>query len=316
MPFYICALAMGAFFLIKGADHLVNGASRLSSLLALSPIVVGAVIMGFGTSAPEIFVSGLASWRGEIDIAVGNVIGSNVTNLTLVMGIVAAVHPLEVSPSALRWEIPFATFAVLIYALVLFWSVSLLTGLILLAFLGVLLVYIVRGGRTLEGATGLEAGVRNLEKNRQLGEVSLEMLRMFFGLVATLTGAWVLIWGALGISEEMSLKQGLVGFTLVALGTSLPELATSIVAVRRGQVDLILGNLFGSNVFNSFAVGGITAVVSTGPAVDMVFAKTGGVVMAIIGVFVLVLLRSRRKVGRSEGLLLLSVYLLTLPFFL
>jgi cation:H+ antiporter len=306
----ILGIVAGLAVLTVAADAFVLGAVRLAARLRLSTVVIGAVIIGFGTSAPEIVVSGLAAGRGQVDIAVGNIIGSNVANLSLVVGIAALVTPIRVRGTIIRREAPIALAATLIFALLVQGQMSPPEGAILLAGLIAVLVWVVRTSR--QGDPEMATEVEEFLSDGQL-RMSREVTRAVLGLLGTLAAAQVLVVSATTIAGELGLAEGFIGFTVVAVGTSLPELATSIQAARRDETDLILGNLLGSNLFNSLGVGAVVALVGPGPASDTSLTGIGVLLMLAVTVLAVVAMITGRELKRHEGAMLLLAWLVMLP---
>lgn len=307
----VLAFVVGVIVLTVAADRFVEGAARLSFELRISPVVVGAVVIGFGTSAPEFGVSALAAAQDSLDIAVGNIIGSNVANLTLVLGSAALLSPIYIGSPTIRREIPLSTGAVLAFAILVQDRLGLLEGSLLLVGLAGATITIILGSRSPADALGAE-----VTEFGRAGEHSLrkEAARTVLGLVGTLAGAQAVVWGVRDIANAMGLAEGFVGFTVVAVGTSLPELVTSIQAARRGEPDLIVGNLLGSNLLNSLAVGGFVGII--GPDLLAEPSLTGLPVVLMVGVALVtaLMMLTRRHVDRWEGATLLLIYAVALPF--
>ncbi|NOX28542.1 MAG: calcium/sodium antiporter [Actinobacteria bacterium] len=296
----IPVLIAGLVLLVKGADRFVDGAADIAAARGWSPILVGAVVIGFGTSAPELLVSSVAAAQGDLGLGVGNVIGSNVANLTLVLGVASMVAVLTVEREVLTREGPLATAAVALFALfILDGELTRFEGFVLLAGLVVALWLIIRAG--IGGDTG------------ELGEPSDRPMNMValatgLGLVMTLIGAQGVVWAASEIASELNLTEGFVGFTLVALGTSLPELGTTVAACRKGQTGLVVGNLLGSNIFNSLAVGAAIALINPASIGDDLLTGRGAAIMLGAVVFAYLVSATRRRVSRIEGVILFAIY--------
>lgn len=324
MLFQILLAVVGLVLLTVAADHLVLGSSRLARRLRISPVVVGVVVIGLGTSAPELLVSGVAAARGDAGIAVGNLVGSNILNLTLILGVAALVGPVAVTSAVLRREVPLAVGAVILFAALAWAGLNPVTGVVLAACavgaLALLLrwAHFGRGNQELADEvaefTDTPAAVNVLASPSRLpGWV--EPGRAALGLAGVLVGAQLLVANAAAIATDMGVSQVLIGFTLVALGTSLPELVTAVQAQRRGESELVVGNLFGSNLFNSLAGGAVVGFASTtGRPV------TAGVVLLVAMLLTVglawALLRRGLTVTRAEGAALLTAYALTLPMLL
>ncbi|MCP5025975.1 MAG: calcium/sodium antiporter [Actinomycetia bacterium] len=303
----VAATIAGLLVLAKASDHFVVGAARVSLALRVSPIVVGAIVVGFGTSAPELLVSSLAANQGDLDLGVGNVIGSNAANLTLVLGVAAMVLPITVASGVIRREAPLSVGAVVMFAVLAQDGFTRSEGLVMLGALVVALVVVVVGN---DPADALGSDIGDLHTDHP--DLRTESLRVALGLTGTVVGAQGLVWGATGVADELGLSGGFVGFSLVAIGTSLPELVTALAAARRGETDLIVGNLLGSNIFNSLAVGGAIALIGPGPLTDSRLEGFGNLAMVMIAALAMVLMITRARITRIEGVLLLIVYLVCL----
>lgn len=302
----LALVVIGLVLLTLGADRLVLSAARISTRLGLSAILVGALVIGMGTSAPELLVSVVASLQASLDLAVGNIVGSNIANLSLVVGSAALITPVVSRVQTLRREGGVMVAGTLLFTFFA-WDhrLSRLEGTILLLGMvaaGWLVIRWARADR--RGAADIAAEVAEME-----GPIRSLPFEIGIGLVsiaATLGGAELLVRGARILADVLGLSDGFVGLTIVAVGTSLPELATTVAAARRGEGDLVVGNVLGSNMFNSLLVGGAAAV--TGPA-----ALTGDFtspLVAMIGLSVLagVFARSGQRVVRWEGVALLAVF--------
>ncbi len=308
----LAAVAVGLFLLTKAADAFVEGAVRLAAVLRVSPVVIGAVIIGFGTSTPELLVSAIAASGGNLDIAVGNIVGSNIANLSLVLGMAGAIAVITVDSSILRREVPLAAGATVLLSLLLVGGLTRLDGAILVLALAGALTWIIRGSR----AAGNEELTVELDDELHPPaphRVGVESVRTLLGLLGTLAGAQLLVTGAVRIAADVGLSEAFIGLTLVAVGTSLPELVTAVVAARKGAHDLVVGNLLGSNLFNSLAVGGVVALVGPGPIGDADVAARAVAVMVVVTALALIALTTGRRLSRWEGVALLAVYVVTVP---
>jgi cation:H+ antiporter len=318
----LLALA-GLVLLAVAADHLVLGSSRLATRLRISPVVVGVVVIGLGTSAPEFLVSGLAAARGDIGIAVGNIVGSNILNLTLILGVAAAIGPIGVSSTIIRREVRLSVVAVALFAVLTWVGLGRWTGTVLgLAMVGVLwlLLHWAGQGRNTEIAdettdyTGSPAVV-DVPVPPAHVPTWAEPIRAALGLVGVLIGAQLLVVNASTIAENLGVPQVIIGLTLVALGTSVPELVTTIAAQRRGEAELVVGNLFGSNLFNSLAGGAVIGLFAgRAPAEPANLALL--VAMVLTAVIAWALLRRGLRLTRLEGVILLVIYAAILPLVL
>lgn len=287
----------------RSADTFVSAASTVSLRYRVPPVIVGAVLIGFGTSLPEMLASVLAALDGQLDIAVGNVVGSNAANLTLVLGPAALLCAITFPPPVLRREVVLMLgSSLLLVALLLDAAFSRVDGLLLcLAMFGALYL-IMRAAR--EGDVALEDEVAEYVREERTGRIWWALLG---GLVGTVLGAYLLVSSATSLAERVGLTGGLVGVSLVAIGTSLPEMVTTYHAARRGEGELIVGNLLGSNVFNTLLVAGLAGVVGPGRVSERL---AGPAVWTMLGVSVLVTVMafSIRRVPKAVTPLLLGAY--------
>lgn len=314
IEFLLCAI--GLSLLAVAADHLVCGASRLAGRLRIDPVVVGVVVIGLGTSAPEFLVSGTAAARGETDLAVGNIIGSNILNLTLILGVAATITTVRVAASVIRREVPLTVAAGVALALAAIAGLRPVTAgvlsLLLIAALARLIVWSRNGrNRALAGEATMFITANSHTEQR----VVVETVRLVLGLGGVLLGAQLLVTNASSIATHFGVPRFIIGFTLVALGTSLPELSTTIQAQRRGGTDLVIGNLFGSNLFNSLA-GGAVIGFARGAGDPAYASPIALLVMLSVTLLAWALLSRGQRLGRGEGIVLLGAYLLTLPLLL
>lgn len=306
----ITLTVVGLALLWLASDQFVTGASTLARELGVSPLAVGVVVMGFGTSAPELVVSAVAALSGSPEVGVGNVIGSNLANLTLVLGVAAVMAPLAVSSKTLRREVLLALGATVAFAIAIQGGLELWEGAVLLVLLVAALTLLLRGGKRVPTSA---SAVPSVEQRPPKGLLRREVLRTALSLIGIVVGADLLVRGALGIADLAGLSGGFVGVTIVALGTSLPELATAIAAGRRGETSLIVGNLLGSNLFNGLAVGGVVVLLAPGPFDAPNLTGVGAGAMVVAAVLALVFMRTGYRVGRREGVFLMLGYVAVLP---
>lgn len=305
MVLSLSLLVGGLALLTLAADRFVVSASRISAALGLSPILIGALMIGLGTSAPELLVSVLAAGRGEIDLALGNVVGSNTANMTLVLGSTALVMPIVSRLRTIRREGALMFVSLGVFALLL-WNLELgrleATGLMVGMVVATVLLIVwaksdVRAGTAPVVATEFEEWV---------GSVGREWLVALATLSVTLIGADLLVRGATRLADDLEISSAFVGLVIVSVGTSLPELATALAAARRGQTDLVLGNVLGSNLFNTLAVAGLAGLIGPG-VVDATFH---GALVLMAGAGVVAGAASLTgRVERWEGAILLIVFL-------
>ncbi|MFG1912488.1 calcium/sodium antiporter [Kribbella sp. NPDC048928] len=314
----------GLVVLTFAADHLVLGSSRLAQRLRISPVVVGVIVIGLGTSAPEFLVSGVAAARGDTGLAVGNIAGSNVLNLTLVLGIAALAGPIAVSSRVIRREVPVAVGAVVLFSFLAWVGLNRVTG-VVLAVAGVCAIFVLlrwahqgRGNEEVateaEEFTQADAAVDMPVRPSKL-PAWFEPVRAILGLAGVLAGAQLLVSNASAIATDLGVPQVIIGFTLVALGTSLPELMTTVQAQRRGESELVVGNLFGSNLFNSLVGGAVVGLASRSGATERAGVALS-VTMILTAGLAWMLLRRGLSLTRVEALVLLGAYALTMPLLL
>lgn len=291
-------MLLGLAVLTVAADQLVVGAARIAVGRRYSPVLVGMVIIGFGTSCPELVVSVLAALSNEPDIALGNIAGSNVANLSLLLGVAALISPVEVGSGTLRRELPVTVAAVAGFALGAPGGLGRLEGGGLAVALIAALWWLSRRRDPAgdgDHIVDIEAVVGTVRR-----PVGIEAIRTMMGIAGTIVGAELLVTGALGVATRLGMATALVGATLVAVGTSLPELVTAAHAARRAQAELVLGNLLGSNLFNALGVGGAVGLVGTGHLVDRsvtIVAPVAAVLVALVAGGMMMTGRVRRPGG-------------------
>ncbi len=289
-------LVLGFVLLIKGADFFVEASSSVARMLRVPSIIIGLTIVAFGTSAPELAVSTTASLAGNNEIAVGNVIGSNIFNLLVVLGACGAIHAVKVR---LRWDFIASILAGAILLVMIFRDMFLsrLEAFILLGLFAVFLTLTIR-----------DALINRVEAEEEAAVLPPLRCVVYIvgGLAAIVWGGDLVVDSASEIALNFGLSQTLVGLTVVALGTSLPELVTSVVASRKGENGLALGNVIGSNIMNILVVLALSAAVKPIP-VNM-FAVIDAVCLVAFSVITLILCRSRERLSRAEGLIMLGMY--------
>lgn len=300
MTLDILLFLLGLGLLLLGAEWLVTGATRLAAIWGISPLVVGLTVVAFGTSAPEMVVSVVAAARDQGGLALGNVVGSNIANVALILGLAALIRPMPVGRDVMARDVP-VTIAVSILVLVLGWN-GLIgrweAGILLAAFLWYVL-HLFRSG----SPAGAEADATREEAGR-----SGAMVRVLVGAAGLAIGAHLMVESATSIARSAGISETIIGLTLVAFGTSVPELAASGVAAARGRGDLILGNLIGSNVFNITLILGVAALVRPLP-VEAALYGLELPVMVGAAVLLLPLMYTRLTLQRWEGALLFAGYI-------
>ncbi|WP_025620677.1 calcium/sodium antiporter [Salinispora cortesiana] len=327
MIFRILLAVAGLLLLTVAADHLVLGASRLAHRLRIRPVVVGVVVIGLGTSAPELLVSGVAAARGDTSIALGNIAGSNILNLTMVLGVAALVAKVTVKSTVIYREARLAVGAVLLFGLLAWTGLTAMTGAVLLVATAGALWLLIRWAGQGEATPLAQDVVEHVadenttvdpagraEPTQRQPLAWWEPVRTVLGLVGVLAGAQLLVVNAAAIATDLGVPQLIIGMTLVAVGTSLPELVTTIQAQRQGESDLLVGNLFGSNLFNSLVGGAVIALAapSSVPGTNVALV----LVMGLTAMAAWMLLRRSYSLTRPEGSVLLAAYVLTIPLLL
>ncbi len=301
---------VGLLFLIWGADRFVHGAAATARNLGIPPLLIGLTIVAMATSAPEILVSVVASLRGEPDLAIGNAIGSNIANVGLVLGVVALLRPVELKSATLRREMP-ALLAVSLLTVSLFLDSYLgrVDGLVLLAGLVIVMIWLIRLGLRSSAGDPLQAEFdAEIPKHMSM---RVAVFWLVVGIVTLLLGARWMVDGAIDIAKILGVSEVVIGITMVALATSIPELAVSVVSAFRGEYGLAIGNIVGSNIFNLLAVIGVAATIQPAALPPSVLSLHIFVMVA----FTLVLFamtyeyEGRGQITRFEGLALISAYL-------
>ena len=303
-------LVVGGVLLITGADLLVRGASRLAVAAGISPLVVGLTVVAFGTSAPELAVTVGASYAGEPDLALGNVIGSNIFNLLFVLGVSAAVAPLIVSQQLVRMDVPLMIAVSLVVAgMSLDGSVSRLDGAILFAGLSWYVWFLLRQSRRETNAIREEYDKALDATEARRSRTWVNVVLIAAGLAMLVVGARWLVGSAVAIAQALGVTELVIGLTVIAAGTSLPEVATSILASLRGERDIAVGNVVGSNLFNLMAVLGLGSLFSPGGIPVTPGVLTFDIpVMVAAAIGVLPLFFTGYMIARWEGFLLAGYY--------
>jgi len=290
----------GLALLIGGAELLVRGSSAVATRLSVSPLLIGLTIVAFGTSAPEVVASVAAALAQSPGIAIGNIVGSNITNGLLVAGAAALVMPIAVSTAALRRD-----GSVALGAAALFWLICALgllnvwAGVVLLAGLVAYVVYAYRSGEAVDAEAVAAPG----------WPIPLALLATVAGIALLAFGGKLLVDAAVNLAASLGVSEAVIGLTIVAVGTSLPELATSVLAAARKQSDIALGNVIGSNIFNVLGIGGLTAMLSSGSIPERLIMVDFPVMLATT-VLLLGFALTGRRIGRVEGMVLVAGFAL------
>ncbi len=306
---FVIYMICGLVLLVWGADRFVHGAAASARNMGIAPLLIGLTVVAFATSAPEILVSVVASLRGEPTLAIGNAIGSNIVNIGLVLGMTALIKPIKLESATLRREMP-ALLAVSLLTVSLFLDTHLsrIDGIVMLTGLVIVMIWLARLGSRSAANDPIK---RDYEAEIPT-DVSMKMAITWtvVGLVTLLIGAEWLVTGAIGIAQNLGVSEVVIGITIVALGTSLPELTVSIVSALKGEYGLAIGNIVGSNIFNLLAVIGIAATIEPAALAPSVLSLHIFVMVA----FTLVLFAmtydydGKAKLSRMEGIALLIAY--------
>ncbi|VAW71709.1 Inner membrane protein YrbG, predicted calcium/sodium:proton antiporter [hydrothermal vent metagenome] len=314
----ICYILAGFALLIWSADLFVIGASATARNLGISPLVIGLTVVGFGTSAPEILISLIASYGGNPGLAVGNAIGSNITNIALVLGATAIIVPLSVHSDILKREYPLLVLATLLTIVLLAFDNTLgrIDGLLMLMLLAALMYWIVHKAlqlRKTENNEPTDPDPLIEEFNDEIPRdmpMKKAMLLLTGGIVLLLVSSKLLVTGAIDIAQIFGVSDLIIGLTIVAIGTSLPELAASIVSARKGEHDIALGNIIGSNLFNTLGVLGVAGLIQPSELISDVLTRD---LPVMVGLTILMFIfafgrRGGGKITRMEGSILLAIF--------
>src|SRR5690554_5917847 len=299
-------IIIGLILLIAGGEFLVKGAVGISVKAKLSRLVIGMTVVSFGTSAPELLVSLQSASEGLPEIAIGNVVGSNIANLAFVLGVTVLIFPMPVARNTIRYDWPMMMIAsLLFYVFAMNLEVNRLEGLIMFVILIAFVAFIIVKSRKSSGPVAtdipeIEELVTKISTGKHLMFIGIGLVGLYFG------STW-LIHGAKAIAEDFGISKHVIGITIIAFGTSVPELATSVVAAYKKETDISVGNLVGSNVFNILAVLGLTAMVKPIP-IEAIVMSWDILWMIGIGLILLPMMVINRKVGRISGVILIGAY--------
>lgn len=301
-------LLIGFLFLIKGADFFVEGSSSIAKKFNIPSLIIGLTIVAFGTSAPEAAVSITAAIRGQNEMAIANVVGSNIFNILFVVGVTAMIKPIYVQKSTILKEFPFLLLSSIVLAILAYdvwfqgYNENILTradGLIFIALFIIFIYYLID--------MAINSNDETSEENYKVMPLSKSILLSIGGLLGIIIGGNFVVNSASDIAMSLGMSENLVGLTIVAIGTSLPELATSIVAAKKGESDIAIGNAVGSNIFNILFVLGVSSCISNVPVQAEAF--TDMFVMIVSTIIVYVLAISNRKINKVEGMIISLLYI-------
>jgi cation:H+ antiporter len=308
LPMFMDSLIFiaGLLLLYYGAEYLVSGSSRLALSFGIRPLIIGMTVVAFATSMPEMMVSLFASFRGAADIAAGNIVGSNIANIGLILGVAALLSPIAVASRTLKREFPFMLGATaLMYILILDLSLGFYDGLLLFFLLLCFLLYCFQTARDVDTDQPANLATVYEEKKHRLRDI----LFIVFGIIGLGVGAELMVRSAVSIARSFGISELVIGVSIVALGTSLPELAASLMSAWKGEMDISIGNVIGSNIFNILFVLGICPMIrplSIEPSI-LVYQMP---VMVAFSVGLVFLVFRNSGLGRPQGVILLSCYLI------
>jgi cation:H+ antiporter len=303
------AVVFGLALLVWSANMFVDGSAATARYFGMPPLLIGMVVVGFGTSAPEMVVSAMAASQGNPGIALGNAYGSNITNIALILGLTALISPIAVHSQVLRKELPILTAITGLAA----WQlrdgvITRLDALVLLGVFGGLMAWTILQG--IRKKTDALAGEMEQELELRAMPPRRAIFRLVIGLALLIVSSRILVWGAVDIAHGLGVSDLIIGLTIVAVGTSLPELASSIIAARKREHDIALGNVLGSNLFNTLAVVGIAGTIRPMPVGPEVFSRDIMVMTALtVSLFIIGYgFRKPGRINRFEGVALLVCY--------
>lgn len=308
----VAALIVGLIVLVVAADKFIVGTVAIARKFGISPLLIGLTIVGLGTSAPEILVSAIASWQGNTGLAVGNALGSNIANIGLILGFTALISPLTFNSTLLKRELPILMAVSLICYFMVFDGLGVVDGILMLLMLFVFLVWLIRSAKKDSQKSDLndpleEEVIAEMPEDVSEGKA---WLLFVFGLIGLLASSRLLVWAAVNIAESFGVSDLVIGLTIVALGTSLPELAASITSVLKKEDDLAVGNIIGSNMYNLLAVFSLPGLIAPGPVDETVVSRDFPVLLALTAaLFILGYgLTKSGRINRLEGVGLLLAY--------
>lgn len=299
----VLTLAAGIVLLVKGADWFVDGASELAARLGIPPLIIGLTVVAMGTSLPEAAVSISAVIKGNADITIGNVVGSNILNILIILGLSSVITVLSVEKSTIKYELPFLTgVSILLILQGLDGSIGFADGIVQIILFVLYLAYL------FISAKKKNTDAEKVPENQQYKKVWQIILLCIFGLAMTVAGSSLAVDAACGIAEKLGMSERFIGLTIVALGTSLPELVTSVTAAKKGSSDIAIGNIVGSNIFNILFVTGISALIS--PAAFAEGFLFDGAVSAAAALLLILFCAKDKKLKRWHGAVMLAGYAL------
>ncbi|MEJ6496640.1 calcium/sodium antiporter [Pseudoalteromonas lipolytica] len=311
MTLFILAILVGFVLLIWSADRFVDGAAVSAKYAGMPSLLIGMIVVGFGTSAPEMLVSAMAAADGSPELALGNALGSNIVNIGLILGITALIAPIAVHSNIVKKELPLLLVVSVLFALLIVdGGLSRFdAGVLLLGFCSFMGWSIYSGLKSKNDSLATDV---EQELNVQTMSLKAAIIWLIVGLVVLIASSRLLVWGAVSIAEIMGISDLIIGLTIVALGTSLPELAASIAAARKGEHDIAIGNVIGSNIFNILAVTGIAGMIAPADNLSPDLLSRDWLAMLSLSIFLLIFAYGHRGIGRvnrAEGIGLLLIFI-------
>lgn len=301
----LIAVALGLFLLVKSADAFIDGATEVAVKFNMPSFLIGVLILGIGTSAPEMVVSALSAMSGSPGLALGNAYGSNILNIALVLGLTVCISPLVIRASVVKQDLMLLVLVTMLSAYLLSdGHLSIQDGVMLLLALAVVLIL------------QIWFSLRNPEHGKEERQPNMSLqkaiLLLFVGLVILIFSSRMIVWGAVELAKMWGLSELMIGLTIVAIGTSLPELVASVVAARKGEHEMALGNIIGSNLFNTLGVVGLAAIIAPMQIEPEVLSRDMlmvGIMTGLLLVMCVVALKVKRNLSKPEGVVFLSVFL-------
>lgn len=301
-------LALGLVLLVAGGELLVRGAVQLAQKFRISPLLIGLTLVGFGTSTPELVTSLQAAFSGSPGIAVGNVVGSNIANILLILGITALIFPVVVARETFKRDgIVLAAATAMCLSAVLYGHLNPVLGAVFVASLAGYIYFAFRQERQSNAAADAASGVVTEAPKQSAGLIALDVFFVVAGLALTILGARFLVSSAIDIARDFNVSETIIGLTIVAVGTSLPELVTSVMAALRKHSDIAFGNIVGSNIYNLFGILGVTAIIKPIDVPPQIASFDIWVMIAATALLCLTA-TSRWRIGRIEGGVMLAGY--------
>lgn len=307
-------LIIGFLFLIKGADSFVSGSSSIAKIFKVPSLIIGLTIVAFGTSAPEAAVSITAALKGNNDMAIANVVGSNIFNLLLVVGVSSIINPIKVQKTTIIKEFPFAILASIVLIILSHdtkfqgYNINSLTradGLILLSLFIIFIYYLIEMAITSKEEM-------NIEQNNENLSIGKSIIFSILGILGIIIGGDIVVNSASNIALNLGMSQNLVGLTIVAVGTSLPEFVTSIIAAKKGESDIAIGNVVGSNLLNILFVLGLSSTINNIQIQPIVFIDM--LIMVFITILTYMFASTKKTVSKGEGIVLSVIYIIYMIF--